>query len=212
MTTHPAEDLATGAPLTVYTIGHSTHPIERFVELLRGHGISALGDVRSQPWSRRNPQFNRETLQRSLRDAGIAYVYLGAELGARSDDPACYEGERVSYELLARSAAFRRGLERVAEGARRYRLAIMCAEQEPLHCHRTILVARQLVARGMAVRHILADGALEDHGATVRRLMRGLGIAPDDLFGATPEQEAAAYAAQGARMAYRRGRRRDVLG
>ena len=132
---------------TVFTIGHSTHPQERFVSLLCQHGITALCDVRSTPYSRVNPQFNREGLRESLRACGITYVFLGKELGARSADPTCYEYGKVKYDRLAVTDLFRQGLDRVREGTRTYRVALMCAEKEPLECHRTILVARHLVDR-----------------------------------------------------------------
>ena len=140
---------------TVFTIGHSNHRLERFLELLKLHSITAVGDVRSSPYSRYNPQFNREPLDRDLGDVGIAYVYLGKELGARSEDPACYESGRVQYNR-ARTELFQGGLDRVQAGMKNYRLALMCAEKEPLGCHRTILVSRHLSARGVHVTHILA--------------------------------------------------------
>src|ERR1035437_1825005 len=100
-----------GSP--VLTIGHSTHSLAAFVGLLRQHSVTALADVRSTPFSRFNPQFNKETLEHSLKSHGIKYVFLGRELGARSDDPSCYENGRVQYARLARTELFRSGLERV---------------------------------------------------------------------------------------------------
>ena len=89
---------------TVFTIGHSTHPQERFIALLEQHGITALGDVRSRPYSQFNPQFNREELEKALGEHGIAYRFLGKELGARSDDPSCYEGGKVQYARIDRKS------------------------------------------------------------------------------------------------------------
>ena len=126
----------------LFTIGHSTHPIEEFIALLRRHDITAVCDVRSAPYSRFNPQFRREALAASLKDAGIAYVYLGRELGARVEDPALLEDGRVSFAKVARSDLFRAGMERVGEGMRAYRVALMCAERDPIQCHRMILVTR----------------------------------------------------------------------
>src|SRR5689334_2499642 len=98
----------------IYTIGHSNHPIDRFIALLRQHGIEAVADVRSTPYSRFNPQFRKEKLQAALASAGIRYVFLGEELGARSKDPECYdEGGRVSYTRLASTDLFRRGIDRL---------------------------------------------------------------------------------------------------
>ena len=193
----PARDAAT----VVYTVGHSTHPIDTFLALLARHAITAIGDVRSSPYSRRNPQFNREPLRDALADAGIAYVFLGDELGARTRDADCYEHGKVSYERLARTDAFQQGLERVQRGAAEYRLALMCAEKEPLDCHRTILVARHLHERGVTVRHILADGTLEAHEQTIERLKVRLGLA-EDLFRAPGEVAREAFEVQGKRMGY----------
>lgn len=155
----------------IYTIGHSKHAAERFIELLRQHDIGALADVRSMPFSRFNPQFNRERLAASLRDAGIHYVFLGEELGARPREREFYDGERVSYAKLARSERFRRGLERVMAGSREHRIALMCAEQDPLHCHRTLLISPELERAGVPVSHILADGSLQAHGELMKRVM-----------------------------------------
>ncbi len=192
------------APPVVYTVGHSSHPIEELLGLLARHGITAVADVRSQPYSRRHPQFRREALAESLRRRGTDYLFLGRELGARSADPACYVADQVQYDLLAKTEAFRRGLERVEQEARSGRLALLCAEQEPLECHRTVLVARHLVARGLTVRHILADGALEPHEAALDRLIDQLGLPQSDLFRSRQEIEAEAYARQGRKIAYRR--------
>lgn len=101
----------------VFTIGHSRHPAEQFIQLLELHGVTAIADVRTHPYSRLNPLYNRETLQQTLAEHGIAYVFLGRELGARSDDPSCYVDGRVQFDRLARAPLFQRGLERIREGA-----------------------------------------------------------------------------------------------
>ncbi len=124
----------------IYTIGHSTHPSEKFIELLKRHEITAVCDVRSSPYSQFTPQFNRETIQSELKKHGIAYVYLGKELGPRSDDPGCYENGKVQYDRLAKTDLFHEGIRRAKEGMKSYRIALMCAEKDPIMCHRTILV------------------------------------------------------------------------
>jgi uncharacterized protein (DUF488 family) len=186
----------------VYTVGHSNYPPERFLELLTLHGIALVGDVRSRPYSRMNPQFNRENLNRMLSAGGIAYLFLGRELGARSEDPACYSGGKVQYDRLARTELFRQGLERVCESLKTHRLALMCAEKDPLECHRTILVSRELRRRGVAVRHILEDGALESHEDTLTRLRGKLKLPEYDLFSTPEEVIEEAYRRQGERIAY----------
>ena len=140
------------------TIGHSTHALEAFVALLRRHHVAEVVDVRSAPYSRFNPQFNREALARSLAACGIEHVFLGLELGGRSDDPSCYENGRIRYDRLGATQLFQRGLDRVVHDMAGHHIALMCAEKEPLECHRTLLVAQALHTRGVAVGHILADG------------------------------------------------------
>lgn len=167
----------------IYTVGHSNHPIEQFIGLLQPHGITAIADVRSTPYSRFNPQFRREKLQAALASAGIQYVFLGQELGARSEDPAVYDATgRVSYALLAKTELFRRGIARLKTGMAEHRISIMCAEREPLDCHRTILVSRELVRESVPVTHILADGTLEPHEHAMQRLVAKLKLPKDDLF------------------------------
>src|ERR1700679_3465595 len=110
---------------TVFTIGHSTHTLEYSISLLTKHGLQAVGDVRSVPYSRRNPQFSREPLMQGLRGVGIAYVFLGKELGARSDNPGCYIEGKVRYDYLAKEPAFLEGLERLRKGIQSHRVALM---------------------------------------------------------------------------------------
>jgi uncharacterized protein (DUF488 family) len=186
----------------VYTIGHSTHTIEAFLELLRKHSVTAVVDVRSAPFSRFNPQFNRDTLQGSLAAHAIKYVFLGRELGARSDDPSCYEGGRVQYARLARTASFKAGLDRVVEDASRHHIALMCAEKEPLECHRTLLIGRALVALGVDIEHILADGTLEPHERSMTRLLDIVGLPQQDLFSSREQLIEEAMARQEQRIAY----------
>lgn len=186
----------------LYTIGHSTHPAEKVVNLLREHGVTAVADVRSQPYSRMNPQFNREPFCSELKNAGIAYVFLGRELGARSEDRGCYAEGKVQYDRLAKTALFRIGLERVLQGMRDHRVALMCAEKDPLTCHRTILVCRHLVGRGVKVAHILEDGRLESHDDAVSRLLRELGLSESDLFRSRTEVLDEAYARRAQQIAY----------
>ena len=186
----------------VLTIGHSTHSPEAFVALLRKHGVAAVADVRSAPYSRFNPQFNREGLEQDLIARGMTYVFLGRELGARSDDRSCYENGRVQYARLARTDLFRRGIDRVVAGANEHRVALMCAEKEPLECHRTLLVARALAERGVLVGHILADGRLEAHEATIERLFGLLGLPDRDLFRSKEELIAEVLVRQEERVAY----------
>lgn len=187
---------------TVYTIGHSKHTLDEFASLLSQHGVTALADVRSAPFSRFNPQFNKDALARELTARGIKYVFLGSELGARSKDRSCYENGRVQYGRLARTELFRQGLERVSRGAQEHRIALMCAEKEPLECHRTLLVARALDELGIEVMHILGDGRLESHRDAMDRLLDVVGLPREDLFRSRAELIAEALARQEHKVAY----------
>jgi uncharacterized protein (DUF488 family) len=186
----------------VFTIGHSTHSAEAFLALLRLHDVEAVADVRSSPFSRFNPQFNRDPLEQLLKANGIRYVFLGKELGARSDDRSCYDHGRVQYSRLAQTALFRSGIDRVLQGAAKYRVALMCAEKEPLECHRTLLVAKALAARGQRVLHIHADGHLETHEAAMERLLKMTGVPDEDMFLSKEELLAKALARQEEQVAY----------
>jgi uncharacterized protein (DUF488 family) len=187
----------------IHTVGHSNHPIERFLGLLQPHGITVVADVRSTPYSRFNPQYRREKLQAALAEVGIQYVFLGEELGARSQDPACYDPDgRVSYTRLAKTLLFRKGIERLKTGMVEHRISLMCAEREPLECHRTILVSRELVREGVAVTHILGDGSLETHEQAMQRLAASLKLTDTDLFSDPADRVEQAYNLQAARIAY----------
>ncbi|MGH3854413.1 MAG: DUF488 family protein [Pseudonocardiaceae bacterium] len=187
----------------MYSIGNSTHSIDTFVALLKAKRVAAIADVRSIPYSRWRPQFNRDTLRSGLAEHGIAYVFLGAELGGRgTDGSACDECGRIQYRHIAESAGFREGLRRVCAGSERMRLALMCAESEPLDCHRGILISRLLAAQGMRVLHIHADGQLETHRDAETRLLRLMGLHEWDLLRTEDQILADAYARQESRIAY----------
>lgn len=186
----------------LYTIGHSTRSLPTFLDLLMVHSVSAICDVRSQPYSGHNPQFNRELLKDDLAKLNIAYVFLGEELGARSSNPTCYEEGRVQYNRLAATDAFHRGIERVKKGIQHYRVALMCAEKDPLVCHRAILVCRNLRTHDLSIRHILDKDQVEPHEASERRLMKLVGIDESDLFHHSRELVEKAYDLQGQRIAY----------
>ena len=167
----------------MFAVGHSNHPLEVFLALLARHRIDAVADVRSVPRSRFAPRFDHAPLAAALREARIAYVPLVRELGLRADDPACYEDGRLRYDRVAATGRFRRGIDRIAAGAVSRRIALMCAEKEPLDCHRTLLVARALDERRDAVAHIHADGALEPHACAMERLVAKFRLEPGgDLF------------------------------
>lgn len=162
----------------LYTIGHSNHTTEDFIRLLKLHEIKAVADVRSAPYSGRYPQFNKEALAANLQAAGIEYIFLGGRLGGRPNDSSCYENGKVNYQRLAGKEEFKQGLERLLLESSERRIAMMCAEKDPLHCHRTFLIARHIKQR-ISIRHILEDGAIEEHIAAEKRLLDILKIKPN---------------------------------
>jgi uncharacterized protein (DUF488 family) len=187
---------------TVYTIGHSNGTADRLMALLNRHSITAVADVRSQPYSRFNPQFNREDLASVLQASQLEYVFLGQELGARSSDPACYRDGRAQYALIAQTPLFEKGIERLRSGMDKFRVAILCAEKEPLSCHRFILIGRYLHEKGFDVRHILEDGSLEDHASSLLRLLALHGMQENNLFHTKDELLALAYERQAEQIEY----------
>jgi uncharacterized protein (DUF488 family) len=146
----------------LYSIGHSNHSEERFLGLLQQHQIEVLADVRSQPFSRYNPQFNDSRLKASLTAAGIRYLFMGDQLGGRPGDDELLDDEgHALYHQMAQSPSFLAGIERLERGLRQYRIAIMCSEEDPAVCHRHLLVTKVLSARGTRVEHIRGDGRLD---------------------------------------------------
>ena len=187
---------------TLYTIGHSNHEIAYFIKLLHQYNITAICDVRSHPYSKYAPQYSRDALRKELNAAGISYVFLGKELGARSKNPACYKNGKVQYELLAKESAFLEGINRVVQGSNQYRIALMCAEKDPINCHRTLLVSRRLFEKGFPINHILPDGSLETHDVIESRLLAVCKLPEGDMFRSREECIAEAYLIQGGHVAY----------
>lgn len=133
----------------VFTIGHSNHSLECFLELLRAHGVDEVVDVRSAPYSGYAPHFNHDSLKDALENVGIDYLFMGGELGGRPADRSCYDDNgRVMYGKVAETDGFKEGLRQVIRGADERRIALMCSEKEPLECHRTLLAAHNLAQRG----------------------------------------------------------------
>ena len=164
----------------LFTIGHSTHDFTTFLGLLKQHEIDVVADVRSRPYSRL-PWFSRPELEKELKANRVRYVFLGDEFGARRVERECYIGHRADYELIAKTPAFAKGIERLREGVAKFRVALMCAEKDPLDCHRTVLVCRHAKAFS-EISHILADGQLETHANAELRMMRKFVPAEGDMF------------------------------
>ena len=189
------------API-IYTVGHSNHTIDHFLSLLRRHGISAVGDVRSVPYSRCAPHFNRRDLSVALRNAGITHVFLGRELGGKTNDPECLLNYQVQYDRVARSSSFQKGIERIRTGIGKYTIALMCAEGEPNSCHRSVLISKSLVETGFDVRHILPCGDAETHCQSMQRLISFLGLDIGPFLSEDEDLSERAYKIQSKKIAY----------
>lgn len=154
----------------MFTIGHSNHSFQEFLELLKKHDITLVVDVRSQPYSRYVSHFNRRFLAEHLPQAGIGYLFLGAYLGGRPKEKEYYRPDgTVDYNVLQQSPRFRKGIEEVKRLAEKHRLVLLCSEEDPSRCHRKLLVGEVLVREGIRVLHIRGTGEIEEEhsGATV---------------------------------------------
>ena len=189
-----------GRKKVLYTIGHSRHPIGHFINLLKEASVSLVFDVRSIPYSRRNPQFRRKALAGWLEDERIDYIFSGKELGAKSPDPDCYINGKVSYDLIAARPEFADALDRIIDKSGEARPALLCAEEDPLTCHRTILICRHLRERVDSILHIRGDGSIETNEAFEQRLLKATGLSKNDLFESATSIIGRAYDLQGQRM------------
>jgi uncharacterized protein (DUF488 family) len=175
---------------------------EQFFQLLRKAGVTAIVDVRSAPYSRHVPHFNRDTLQTELQQDGIEYRFMGQKLGGRPLDKRLFREGVADYEKMARTQEFERGLEIVIKGSGKHRLALMCSERDPLDCHRCLLVGRALNGRGIAVKHVESSGDILSNEEVEERLLRLEGQAGDDLFLSRNERLARAYQKRARKVAY----------
>ena len=147
---------------TAHTVGHSNHSLEAFLDLLERHGIEVVVDVRSSPYCRYATHFNKEILQHELRARRFRYLFLGDVIGGRPDGDEFYDADgRVLYGRLAKSSQFTQGIQRLRDGIERYRVALMCGEEDPTGCHRRLLIGRVLDGEGIRVLHIRGDGRLQ---------------------------------------------------
>ena len=158
---------------TLFTLGHSSLELGEFLSVLVLHKIPMICDVRSRPVSFRFPQFNREPLEAGLSVAKIHYQFLGETLGGRPGDPQVYrENGMVDYLARRKSPDFCAGVDHAIEMSRSQNIAIMCAEEDPLQCHRFLMICPELIKRGAGPVHIRRGGALESQLAAEDRLLK----------------------------------------
>lgn len=202
------DQLTTMPSFDLLSIGHSNIPEQRFLAMLQDAGVHLIVDVRTAPYSRFFPWFSQKRLAASLSAAGIGYAAMGETLGGRPRDQSLYQRGVADYEAMAAQPNYRAGLDRLLDAAARSRVCVMCAEREPLDCHRCLLVARSIAAHGLAVGHILHDGSVEPHAVTEQRLLELDGRNDEqgcDLFASGQHDRlAAAYRRRARAVAFRR--------
>ena len=192
---------------TLYTVGYAGFTIDSFVALLSSLGVGVVCDVRSAPYSRRHPAYSSRALRARLVAEGIPYLFLGRELSARRTEQEAYTEDRVDFAKVRELEAFRAGLRRVLELLAAAPVAILCAEKDPIGCHRLILVARALkVEAGVEILHRWEDGRIETQASVERRLLALHGPGQGELCGAPEDPLARAYRRQGQAIAYVRRR------
>ena len=186
----------------LFTIGYSPHIPDSFLRILNKYKITAVADVRSSPYSQFKPEFNKDQIAEFLKKNGIAYVFLGDVCGARVEDPSCYVNGKVDYALVAEHPKFKEGLKRIINGMEKFRIALMCAEKDPITCHRTILICRNLTSRGINIKHILSNGRIEDQKDSEQRLLNLFKLNQPDMFRNEQQRLNDAYSRQGEKIAY----------
>jgi uncharacterized protein (DUF488 family) len=164
---------------TIFTIGHSNLDLNSFIKLLKDNAIEVLVDVRSNPYSRFASQFNKANIQKAIQENGLKYLFLGKELGGRPKEKEFYDPEvYVMYSKIAVSPRFMEGIERLITGIKKYRVAIMCSEENPVNCHRRLLVGKVLSQKGFQIFHLRGDGRLQTENEVIQEANR---IKKDDL-------------------------------
>jgi uncharacterized protein (DUF488 family) len=158
-------------PAHLFTVGHSNLSIEEFIRLLKKHQVDVIVDVRSHPYSSYLSHFNRDLLKFELLKSKFKYVFLGNELGARPKDLSCYINNKAIYSKITGSNNFQNGIKRILVGLNKYQIALMCAEKDPISCHRTILICKHLRQQNIEIDHIIDDKTLESQEQLEDRLL-----------------------------------------
>lgn len=195
----------------ILTVGHSTLSYERFLALVRSAGVTAIADVRSTPYSRRYPHFNRVSLKTELRHDGISYVFLGDELGGRPRNPELFCDGVADYEKMSLLPGYREGINRVVSGSERHRIALMCSEGNPAECHRCLLVGRSLREQGSRVIHIMQNAKFKSQLEIEEDLLTQASLKDDDMFLSSQNKLSISYRLQAMSFAFSLEKRRGAV-
>jgi len=179
----------------LFTIGYAEHTQKSFFDVLKTNQVAALVDVRARPYSSFKPEFSQEPLKYFLQKNDIPYVPMGDQLGVSIANLEGWSPTRTMFQVIAESENFKKGLERIKNGLQKHRIALMCAEKDPLCCHRFLLICRHLPA-GIRIGHILEAGRIEKQVETIERLLKMSELDQPDLFRSREELLHLAYAAQ----------------
>ncbi len=166
----------------LYTIGHSNHPLDHFLDLLQQHGIEVVVDVRSYPRTRYVPHFNLESLQKGLEKRGVCYVMMGTELGGRPGRKEYYdENGYVLYDRLSETPLFLAGIRALRALIPKHIVALMCTEEDPNQCHRRLLISRVLARDGLDIEHIRGGGNLDSEVLLSRQEQMQVSLSQGDV-------------------------------
>jgi uncharacterized protein (DUF488 family) len=186
----------------IFSLGHSSLAFPRFLDLLKTAEVTAVADVRSSPFSGRFPWFSQREMKGGLKGVGIAYAFLGKELGGRPTSPELYRGSVADYDAMAKTDVFRLGIQRLLQGSETHRIAMVCSERDPLHCHRCLLVGRRLAHQHIQVTHLNFDGGRETQCQVEDRLLREEKLFAEDLLKSHDDRLAEAYLKRSRQVAY----------
>jgi uncharacterized protein (DUF488 family) len=186
----------------IYTIGYASFSQDEFISVLMKYKVNALVDVRSSPYSKFKPEFNKNELQQKLKESGIYYIFLGDCCGARIDDLSCYSDGKVDFSLVAKTSSFQDGIQRIRKGAQEYVIAIMCAEKDPITCHRMILICKELASSDFEIIHIIEKNVYEKHSEAEQRLLVLHKLDQAEFFRDRCARISDAYARQNKKIAY----------
>jgi hypothetical protein len=178
--------------------------MDEFVITLHKNRISAIADVRSSPYSKFKPEFNKNNFRDKLKEHNIEYVFIGDHCGARIDSPDCYTEGQANFSLIAKNSKFLDGLSRIKKGLLQYSIALLCAEKDPIKCHRMILICRQLKSTNIDISHIIEPDLIESNAECEERLMKLHGLDQPELFRKRTEQLEDAYDRQSEKIAFKK--------
>jgi len=186
----------------IFTIGHSNHDISDFINLLLANQIELVIDVRSAPYSKLYPHFNRNPLEVSLTKNSIKYIFLGDSVGGRSNNIKDYSKGRVMYKKIAEKKEYISSINTIIQNSSKYKIVLMCSEKEPLECHRTLLISRSIEAHMVKILHIHRDGQIESQNEGIQRLLKIWKLDSPNLFGEDAERIDEAFTKQESKYAY----------